>query len=195
MNPHFLFNTLHAISALVERDPAGVRRMIARLSELLRHTLETRADQEVPLREEMSFINRYLEIMQVRFQGKLHIEQNIDPAAAEALVPTLILQPIVENALEHGVNRAKGDGRIAIEARIDDEVLVISVRDNGPGLEDPATRDGVGLGNSRARLEQLYGDEASIALRSLPDEGVLAEIRLPFHTAADLRVQSSDDEA
>ena len=108
INPHFLFNTLHAISALVDRDPAGVRRMIARLSELLRMTIDRQAADEVPLREELAFLRRYIEIMEIRFQGALHVSTKVDNETLDALVPNLILQPIVENALEHGVSRRNG---------------------------------------------------------------------------------------
>jgi sensor histidine kinase YesM len=178
INPHFLFNTLHAISALVERDPGGVRRMIARLSELLRHTINSRGTDEVPLREELAFLQRYLDIMEVRFQGKLQIEQHIAEETLDAKVPNLVLQPIVENALEHGVSRAGGMGRITIEARREEKSLVIAVRDNGPGL-GRANESGVGLANTRARLAQLYGGEASITLTEA--DGVIATIVIPFH--------------
>lgn len=181
INPHFLFNTLHAMSALVERDPGGVRRMIARLSELLRHTIDRHATDEVPLREELGFLRRYIEIMEVRFQGKLHVETTVDESAMGALVPNLILQPIVENALEHGVSRAGGEGRVGVEVRRDGERLLLTVRDNGPGVAGDST--GIGVGNTRARLEQLYGDAASLTLRDAPGGGAIAEIALPYHEA------------
>jgi two-component system LytT family sensor kinase len=180
INPHFLFNTLHAVSALVERDPGGVRRMIARLSELLRHTIESHATDEVPLRDELAFLRRYIEIMEIRFQGRLQVELAIDDNTLDALVPNLVLQPIVENALEHGVNRATGDGRVAIAARRDADRLILTVRDNGPGL-DAKNESGVGLANTRARLEQLYGDAASLNLSTAEGGGVIAEIALPYH--------------
>jgi two-component system LytT family sensor kinase len=183
INPHFLFNTLHAVSALVERDPGGVRRMIARLSELLRYTIESHATDEVPLREELAFLRRYIEIMEIRFQGRLNVETSIADDTQEALVPNLILQPIVENALEHGVNRASGDGRISITVRREGDRLVLTVRDNGPGLDAP-NESGVGLANTRARLEQLYGDRASLKLASAEGGGVVAEILLPYHEHA-----------
>jgi two-component system LytT family sensor kinase len=192
LNPHFLFNTLHAISALVERDPGGVRRMIARLSELLRHTIDREAPDEVPLRDELAFLRRYIEIMEIRFQGRLRVETNIDEAALDALVPNLVLQPIVENALEHGASRAGGEGRIEISARRDGERILLAVRDNGPGLKD-GVESGVGLANTRARLAQLYGDAAALALSSPPGGGVLAEIELPFHTGGDLRTNGVAD--
>ncbi|MFP5246275.1 MAG: sensor histidine kinase [Thermoanaerobaculia bacterium] len=180
INPHFLFNTLHAISALVERDPGGVRRMIARMSELLRHTIDSHATDEIPLREELAFLKRYIEIMEIRFQGRLHVTTAIDEKALDALVPNLILQPIVENALEHGVNRVEGDGRIEIAVRRDGSRLLLTVRDNGPGVE-PKNRSGVGLANTRARLAQLYGNEAAVTLADAAEGGTLASIALPYH--------------
>lgn len=188
LNPHFLFNTLHAVSALVERDPGGVRRMIARLSELLRHTMEGGAPNEIPLSNELSLLRRYIEIMEIRFQGRLIVTMEIDDTALVALVPNLVLQPIVENALEHGAARASADGRIDIAARVAEDRLVLTVRDNGPGVADAASA-GVGLANTRARLAQLYGDEASLSLTSAPGGGAISEIALPFHTAADLRAE------
>jgi signal transduction histidine kinase len=179
INPHFLFNTLHAMSALVERDPAGVRRMIARLSELLRHTTDSSARDMIPLREELDFLRRYIEIMEIRFQGRLRVAVNVADAALDTPVPNLILQPIVENALEHGVSRVSGAGEIDIAARRDAGRLIMTVRDNGPGVEDTKARSGVGLSNTRARLEQLYGEKASVTLRSAPEGGAVAEIVIP----------------
>lgn len=181
LNPHFLFNTLHAISALVERDPPGVRKMIARLSELLRHTLDTSTPDEVPLREELAFLQRYLEIMAVRFQGKLRVRTEVDEALLDARVPVFILQPLVENALEHGVSGATGEADIMIGARREGRVLVLAVRDRGPGLD--AVREGVGLANTRARLAALHGPEASITLQSGAEGGAVAELRLPWRDA------------
>jgi signal transduction histidine kinase len=183
INPHFLFNTLHAVSALVERDPSGVRRMIARLSELLRHTIESHATDEVTLRDELAFLRRYIEIMEIRFQGRLRVDMNVADDTQDALVPNLILQPIVENALEHGVNRAAGEGRIEIAARRDGARLVLTVCDNGPGL-DAQHASGVGLANTRARLEQLYGGRASLELKDAEGGGVQAQITLPYHEHA-----------
>jgi two-component system LytT family sensor kinase len=183
LNPHFLFNTLHAVSALVERDPAGVRRMIARLSELLRHTIESRGAAEVPLRDELDFLKKYIEIMEVRFQGRLKVEMEIDGDTWDALVPTLILQPIVENALEHGAARAAGEGRIAISAHREDGQLVLTVRDNGPGVAEGGS-SGVGLANTRERLAQHYGDRAELMLSSPAGGGAVVEITLPLREGA-----------
>jgi signal transduction histidine kinase len=175
INPHFLFNTLNSVSAMVERDPAGVRKMIARLSELLRRTIDSRAADEVPLRQELDLLDRYIEIMEIRFQGRLQAERNIAADALDALVPHFILQPIVENAIEHGQA-----GTIEIAARRDGARLVVSVRDHGPGVSSADA--GVGLGNTRARLEQLYGGAASFALRNAEGGGAIAEVAVPYRT-------------
>lgn len=189
LDPHFLFNTLHAISSLVERDPRGVRRMIARLSELLRATLEGAQEQEITVQEEIAFLRRYLEIMEIRHQGRLTVEMDIDPAVLTALVPTLVLQPLVENAVRHGVSKVEGMGRIVIAARREGEQVVLTVSDNGPGpVEAPAQGDGgVGLRNTRERLSQLYGPTQSLELSAKPEGGAVARVVLPYHTRGDLR--------
>jgi two-component system, LytTR family, sensor kinase len=179
INPHFLFNTLNAIAALVERDPAGVRRMIARLGDLLRYTIESRGTTTVPLREELDFLQRYIDIMEIRFQGRLRVELKIDPNTLDVSVPSLVLQPIVENALEHGASRAAGEGRIEISAHRDAGRLVLTVHDNGPGVR--AESPGVGLTNTRARLAQLYGGDAALTLTSSPGGGAIATIVIPLH--------------
>ena len=195
LNPHFLFNTLNAISTLVERDPRGVRRMIARLSELLRYSLAVADDQEAPLHREVEFVERYLEIMQVRFEGKLDVRIDVEPNVGDGLVPALVLHTLVENAVKHGIDRMKGGGLIEIGARRTGEELEIRVRDNGPGVDSAprvaGEREGVGLRNTRARLEQLYGEVARLTLRSADGGGTVAEIRIPFHTSADLRAAAA----
>ena len=206
LNPHFLFNTLHAVSSLVERDPRGVRRMIARLSELLRVTLEGTSEQEIPLSRELELLRLYLDIMQVRFQGRLSVDSQIDDDVMDALVPNLVLQPLVENAVMHGVAKVEGAGRIEIRARRAGDDVVITVRDNGPGIDAAITTDGngsltspraaggtggVGLSNTRARLEQLYGSDQHLALRRAGQTGTVAEIVLPYHTGADLHAEAA----
>lgn len=185
LNPHFLFNTLHAISTLVDRDPSGVRRMIARLSELLRHVLDEEAPQEVPLSQELDFLDDYLEIQSIRFQGGLDIEVDVPSEIQEAQVPNLILQPVVENALKHGASQVRGVGRIEIRGRREENRLILSIRDNGPGLP-PSQEDGLGLRNVRARLRELYGDEQALLLEPAPEGGTIATLKLPYHTSADL---------
>jgi two-component sensor histidine kinase len=188
LNPHFLFNPLNAVSALVERDPRGVRRMIARLSELLRSTLDQSNEKEVPLRRELDFLERYLEIMQIRFQGKLEVDVRVDPAVLDALVPNLILQPLVENAIKHGVSEVEGVGRITVSAEERDDTLRLRVVDNGRGPAGGPIADGVGVRNTRARLAELYGTAQSLSLGAAEGGGFVAEVTLPYHTAGDLRL-------
>ena len=187
LDPHFLFNTLNTVSALLERDPRGVRRMIMRLSELLRHSFEGGGEPEVELRAELALLTRYVEIMQVRFQGRLTVETRVDEHVLDALVPSMILQPLVENAIKHGVEQMTGSGmgRIEIEAELDGDMLLLRVRDNGPGISDAvARREGVGLRNTIERLEQLYGTEQRFSLLPAPTGGMIAEIMLPYHVRA-----------
>ena len=200
LNPHFLFNTLHAVSSLVERDPRGVRRMIARLSELLRVTLEGTSEQEISLARELELLQLYLDIMQVRFQGRLVVDQQVDADVMDALVPNFVLQPLVENAVMHGVSKVQGAGRIELRARRSGDDVIITVRDNGPGIDDveptrdrteqPSGTGGVGLSNTRARLQQLYGSEQRLSLHRAPEGGTVAEIVVPFHTGADLHAEA-----
>jgi sensor histidine kinase YesM len=187
LNPHFLFNTLHAISALVERDPRGVRRMIARLSELLRISLDDVGDAEVPLARELDFTRRYLEIMQIRFEGRLEVIEHVESEALAALVPNLVLQPLVENAFKHGLERIDGVGRIELRAGRVGDRLVLSVSDNGPGVgSEELGAEGLGLGNTRERLEQLYGSNQSLALRTHAGGGAVVEVSLPFRMAGEM---------
>jgi len=189
LNPHFLFNTLHAVSTLVDRDPAGVRRMIARLSELLRHVLDEEAPQEVPLSQELEFLDDYFEIQSIRFQGRLDTEVDVPSDLYDAQVPNLILQPIVENAIKHGASQVRGVGRIEVRGRHADDMLVLTVVDNGPGLPD-AQEDGLGLRNVRARLEGLYGDDQALRMDTAPEGGTRALLELPYHTSASLYTAS-----
>jgi signal transduction histidine kinase len=195
LDPHFLFNTLNAVSSLVGSDPRGVRRMIARLSALLRHTLEESTSPEVPLAQELQVLTQYVDIMEVRFEGRLHVETRVDPAVLDALVPNLILQPLVENAIQHGVSRlpSAAAGRIEVVGRRDGDVVVLTVRDNGPPLDDLealARPGGVGVRNTRERLERLYGAAHTLTFTAAPSGGVVAELTLPYHTGADLRATS-----
>lgn len=190
LNPHFLFNTLNAISTLVEQDPRGVRRMIARLGDLLRHTLDDGGEQEITLAREIEMLRQYLEIMEVRFQGKLEVEIDADASLDDALVPNLVLQPLVENAFRHGLALVQSTGRVAVRAVRDNGDLVLTVRDNGRG---PAweMREGVGLTNTRARLTQLYGPRHALALTAADGGGALVEVRLPYHTTPQRRSQAN----
>jgi sensor histidine kinase YesM len=185
INPHFLFNTLHTISSLIHSQPETADRMVARLSELLRATLDQGEMQEVPLREEIDFLKRYLEIEQMRFSDRLIVAFDIEPRTQELLVPHLILQPLVENALRHGIEPREEPGRIEIHAQVMGAALELKVRDNGNGLADgdglPA-REGIGLKNVRSRLLHLYGDAQSFTIQNTPGGGVEACVRLPCCT-------------
>ena len=197
VHPHFLFNTLHAVSAFVERDPPAARRMLARLSDLLRRALEGAGRSEVPLHEEIAFADDYLAIMQIRLKGRLSVEKDIAPETEDALVPNLVLQPLVENAVKHGVSKNAGPGHIRIQAWRDGERLHLRVADDGPGLpaySEPVA-EGVGLKNTRRRLHELYGAAGRLSLQrangSLNGSGGLAAtLSLPYHTASDLRLEA-----
>ncbi len=186
LNPHFLFNTLNAVSTLVDEDPPGARRMIARLSDLLRHTLGEGDEQEITLARELEMLRRYLEIMEVRFQDKLEVSIEAEASLDDALVPNLVLQPLVENAFRHGLAQMQTAGRVAVRAVRDDGDLVLTVRDNGRGPANPV-REGVGLTNTRARLTQLYGARHQLALTANEGGGALVEVRLPYHTTPQRR--------
>jgi two-component system LytT family sensor kinase len=191
LHPHFLFNTLHAISTLVHTQPDAADRMISRLSDLLRITFSHSSAARVPLHEELEFLQKYLEIEQTRFRDRLTVGYEIDPDTLDAEVPRLILQPIVENAIKHGVAPRSGPGTVRISARREGEELRLEVRDNGIGLSGGARarlNDGVGLSNTRARLECLYGGAHTLEF-SDAGQGLAVEMRFPFH-----RVPSDSDE-
>jgi two-component system LytT family sensor kinase len=182
LHPHFLFNTLHSISTLVQENPEAADAMIARLSELLRLSLENTGAQQVPLSKEIEFVERYLEIEQIRFQDRLQIRFDIDPKTLDAEVPNLILQPLVENAIRHGIGQDR-IGRIDIRARFTGAKLLLQVIDNGPGLGvetvSNSVRCGLGLANTRARLEAIYGKEHNFVVRDASNVGVEAAILIP----------------
>jgi signal transduction histidine kinase len=187
LHPHFLFNTLNAAVALVHRDPDAADLMLTRLAELLRLTLRADAGHETTLGEELAVLDRYVAIMRARFGDRLDVRVHVAPALAGAPVPAFVLQPLVENALEHGVARLDGPGRVEVAARRDGAALVLTVRDNGPGprerVVDGEDRAGVGLRNTRDRLAQLYGDAAGLSLRALAGGGAEAELRLPLRAS------------
>lgn len=190
LHPHFLFNTLHSIAELVHDDPARAETMIIRLSDFLRLTLEQTGAPEVPLAEEVEFLRRYLDIEQMRFEERLTVEWDIDPSTLGIRVPNLILQPIVENALRHGISRNAGHGLLRISCRQEAGRVAMTVFDNGPGPHPgPANilepvREGVGLNNTRSRLERLYGGEHHIEFRRTAEAGFEVTIRIPLRTPA-----------
>jgi len=187
LHPHFLFNTLNNIVGLVrdQKNHAAVN-MLVGLSDLLRHTLDHSARQEVELREELSFIKLYLSIQEMRFSDRLHIKLDIDPATTKALVPNLILQPLTENALRHGFGRSADSGLVGISSAVEDGHLRLTVYDNGAGLPDDwqlKGSTGIGLANTAARLQQLYDDNHQFDIRNRDSGGVEVVIVMPLRTA------------
>jgi two-component system LytT family sensor kinase len=185
LHPHFLFNTLHTISALVHEDPEAAERTIARLSDLLRISLENTSLQEIPLKQELDFLNLYLDIEKTRFEDRLEVTFEIEPGAEGALVPNLILQPLVENSIRHGLAPRAAGGRLCISAARQRGNLLLMVKDNGCGLppDHSGRRRGLGLAATRGRLERLYGHAQSLVLRNLRSGGVEACIVMPFAVA------------
>jgi signal transduction histidine kinase len=182
LKPHFLFNTLNSISSLMYIDVEAADAMLARLSDFLRLTLDRDLDQEVTLNEELEFVRRYLEIEKVRFEDRLTVSVDVAKDAGEARVPTLALQPLIENAIHHGIASRPAGGLIAIRARRDDATLRISVSDDGVGAGDDHPRERIGLANTRARLERLYGAAQSFTFAASPVGGFVVEMVIPFHT-------------
>jgi two-component system LytT family sensor kinase len=184
IEPHFLYNTLHTISEMVHAEPAAAERMIARLGQLLRHTTES-GSQEVPLEREIEFLRAYLEIEQARFHDRLAVSIDVPDVLLACSVPSLVLQPLVENAIRHGTSRLAGAGTVRIDAARRGDTLVLRVADNGPGLRpsSPGRGTGVGLRNIRSRLGHLYGDAASLQLNAAEGGGLEAVVSLPFHPA------------
>lgn len=185
LNPHFLFNTLNAVSTLVaESRTAEANRMISRLSDFLRRTLDQPDIDEVPLAEEIGFVREYLEIEGVRFGDRLRVELSVAPNAEDALVPAMILQPLVENAVRHGVLAREDGGMIVIQAVREGQSLRLEVHDDGPGVGAiEAVNAGVGLSNTRERLTELYGTNAELLLSRSGHGGLEASIRLPYRVA------------
>ncbi|MEK6286194.1 MAG: histidine kinase [Acidobacteriota bacterium] len=194
LHPHFLFNTLNSISALLDEDVDAADQMLARLGDLLRMTLENSGAQEVTLQEELEFLRCYLEIEQVRFHDRLTVIMNIEPETLDARVPNLILQPIVENAIRHGIVSRIAPGQIEINAKRSGDTLQLEVKDNGRGLHrgeasSGRIKEGLGLTNTRARLEQLYRAAHRFELSDAPEGGLQVMLEFPFVTAGVVREQ------
>ena len=184
LQPHFLFNTLNAITVLVRQQRAkDAEQMLGHLSDLLRGVLEDVDAQEVSLRRELEYLQLYLAIEQVRFADRLRVEISADPATQDASVPQLILQPIVENAIRHGIGQSSSAGRILISASKVDGMMALRVQDDGPGLSPRERSDdqGIGLANTRARLQQLYGRDARLEIENCERGGVVVTMNIPFH--------------
>jgi signal transduction histidine kinase len=188
LHPHFLFNTLHTISALMHRDTEAADAMLARLSDLLRLTLDRLGVQEVSLKEELDFLEKYLEIERTRFGDRLVVDMQIEPETLDIPVPNLVLQPLVENAMRHGIATRIGGGRLQIVARRTGSRLWMMVRDNGPGLPKAkleAFNHGVGLSNTRLRLEHLYPGDHRFEFHEPSDGGLAVTIEIPVSAETD----------
>jgi signal transduction histidine kinase len=185
LNPHFLFNSLNAITVLVrDQNTAAASRMLGLLSDVLRQVLRAEPTHETTLASELEFLERYLAIEQVRFSDRLRPSIEVDSAIAGAAVPRFLLQPLVENALRHGIAKRADAGVLHVSAHRDGANLVLTVRDDGPGLMPGApSPGGVGLANTRARLAALYGERASLDIANAAGGGVVATVRLPYHEA------------
>jgi len=182
LNPHFLFNTLHSISSLMHKDIEAADKMITRLSDLLRAALEGAGTQEVSLRQELKLLELYLAIEKIRFGNRLTVKLDVAADVLEAQVPNLILQPLVENAIRHGIEPRARPGRIELQAHRQNGVLAVVLSDDGTGLgQNGAIREGIGLSNTRARLRELYGSAHRFELASGPQGGVRVELNIPYH--------------
>lgn len=194
LHPHFLFNTLNSISVLMAEDTNAARRMLTRLSDLLRASLESKGAHEVSLKEELEFLESYLEIEQIRFQDRLTVRMEVDPKALDARVPHLILQPLVENAIRHGIAPRAAPGVIEIRARRQNGMVQLEVRDNGAGLganSSESSIKGIGLSNTRARLEQLYGAAHRFELQDTDGQGLTVTLVIPFSSLVDAKGSSA----
>jgi len=194
LHPHFLFNTLHAISALMHRDVEAADRTLMRLSDLLRLTLESIGQQEIPLQAELDFLSKYLQIEQTRFADRLVVRFDIQPETLDTLVPNLILQPLVENAIKHGVAKKTGPGHIDISARREGDKLRMEVRDDGVGLSEDALtalQKGIGVSTTRARLQHLFGADYRFEFHRQA-AGLLVVVSIPWQTEMKARVQAGN---
>lgn len=185
LQPHFLFNALNSISELVYTDPAAADQMLVRLSELLRQSLDSTGQQEVPLEQELEYVQRYLEIERMRYSDRLQLQFFVDQFTLDGAVPTFLLQPLVENAVVHGVGRSQGPCRVAVRSRREGDELYLEVENDlppgaAPGPARRGDREGVGLQNTRARLAQLYGDRGRLELEVRPEGIALARVVLPY---------------
>src|SRR5215472_1705402 len=197
LDPHFLFNALNTISSHVERDPKLTRRMIEHLGDLLRMSLESKDRQEVPLVEELAFLEHYLEIQKIRFGDQLQIHIQIAPEVRFALVPSLLLQPLVENAIRHGISRRASGGNVTVTAAKENERLEIRVLDDGAGLPPGWTLEicaGLGLAITRDRIVGLHPDgEGRLELHSRPGGGTIVEVNLPLQVIGEMAVEHAAD--
>ena len=194
LQPHFLFNTLNTISVLMKEDVQLADRLLLRLSDLLRLSLKSTENHEVTLRDELEFLRNYLEIEQTRFQDRLTVRYEIDEQAFDAQVPNLILQPLVENAIRHAVAPKPGKSTVEIRAARRNGKVELQVRDDGPGLPAVTKGNGIGLSNTRARLDKLYGSAHTFELSPADGHGLQVTVTLPFHTAKQREKGNAQDQ-
>lgn len=190
LHPHFLFNALNTITALIGQDPGAAERMVSGLSDLLRLSLRHATEQEVPLERELEILQHYLEIQRIRFADRLTVRYDIDDAVRQAMVPNLLLQPLVENAIRHGIAPRAAPGSVLVSARLEGDTLRLTVEDDGVGPGPSSGGEGIGLRNTRARLERLYGDRQHLELRGGPDGGFIVRIDIPFRSVAERPTES-----
>jgi two-component system LytT family sensor kinase len=193
LRPHFLFNTLTTIAEQVYGDPAGADTMITRLSRLLRSSFVDPEVQEVTLRQELELLQCYLDIARVRFHDRLTIDFDIHPNALDAFVPRFLLQPLAENALQHGIEPAEAGGRLELRVRAHQHTMTLELHDDGVGLPAGALRNGTGLRNTRQRLEHLYGDRAQLEIAARPTGGTVVRVTLPFRREPDPLASTDSD--
>lgn len=187
LQPHFLFNALNTISAVIYEDPETADTMIARLSDFLRHSLVSSETQEVALKEELDFLNLYLDIMRPRFETRLNVSFDIESNLSEALVPKLILQPLVENSIKYGADPRSGVVYIGVRASRENGAVLLQIKDEGPGLSmgrQAIPNNGVGLSNTIERLKHLYGNDQDFSVADGPNGGLLVQIKLPYRAAS-----------
>jgi two-component system LytT family sensor kinase len=188
LHPHFLFNTLHSISALMHKDVRRADSMMAVLSDLLRMSLQNVGAQEVPLQVELDFLHRFAEIMSLRFGDRLRVRIDVDPAARDAMVPNLFLQPLVENSIRHGIADRVEGGTVSVSLSRTGDMLSCEIVDDGRGLPGGGFKEGVGLSSTRARLAHLYGDRHQFSLRSVPGHGVRITMAIPYRAMPSIAV-------
>jgi len=186
LNPHFLFNALNSISSLMYVDARTADTMIRKLGELLRLSLDQRRGDEITVRDEIDFLRHYLDLERLRFEDRLRVRLDVDPEALPAMVPTFLLQPLVENALRHAIAPRSEGGTVDVSIRRDQGWLRIVVADDGPGLPEGRVAEGVGLANTRERLKQLYSLADAVRLTPLEEGGLRVDVTVPFHTVSDI---------
>jgi LytS/YehU family sensor histidine kinase len=196
LKPHFLFNTLNAVSELVHTDPARAEQVVVKLSDLLRSTLKSFDRNLIPFSEELELLKTYVSLEEVRFAGRLACTFDVEQNTLETRVPCMMLQPIVENSIRHGIGRRRGSGKIAVRARVVDKMLAIEVCDDGPGLPPAFSESGsagIGIRNTRERLQQLFPGTSTLSIVNHPAGGVAVTIKVPLGESQQLEGTNKDE--